>query len=82
VGLGGVPETGAEGIEYTAEGSSGPVPTCVGSTRPEDMLRRSIAKSGSTTCPKPGGGGAGKWQVAEVPREPWLTGWDTREPGG
>jgi hypothetical protein len=42
--------------------------TAVGSTRAEDTLRRSIVKSGSTTCPKPGGGGAGKWQAAEVPQ--------------
>jgi hypothetical protein len=78
--------TGAEGIEYPAEGSTGPVPTwevtAVGSTRPEDTLCRSIAKSGGTTCPKTGGGGAGKWQAVEVPREPWFTGWDNREPGG
>jgi hypothetical protein len=86
MGLGGIPETGAEGTKDPVEDTSGPVPAWeppgVGSTRLGDMLHKSEAKSGSTTCPKPGGGVAGKGWAARVPVEPQLTGWDAREPGG
>jgi hypothetical protein len=68
-GLGGTTESGAEGIKDHAEDTSDPVPAWeppgVGSTRLGDTLHKSEAKSGSTTCPKPGGGGQEKGGLPE-----------------